>query len=74
VNLKLLGWISTKAWIEKYLPLCSWWVKQEAKICAGGKAPHSSWRNYDDFNEFFWYLFESDNDLNSCMSDPILVF
>jgi len=26
----------------------------EAKICAGGKAPHSSWRNYDDFNEFFW--------------------
>lgn len=27
---------------------------QEAKICAGGRAPHSAWRNYDDFNEFFW--------------------
>jgi callose synthase len=26
----------------------------EAKICAGGRAPHSAWRNYDDFNEFFW--------------------
>ncbi|XP_024386368.1 callose synthase 9 isoform X2 [Physcomitrium patens] len=29
-------------------------VAAEAKICAGGKAPHSAWRNYDDFNEFFW--------------------
>jgi callose synthase len=27
---------------------------QEAENNDNGKAPHSSWRNYDDFNEHFW--------------------
>jgi hypothetical protein len=27
---------------------------QEAKNNNGGKASHAAWRNYDDFNEFFW--------------------
>jgi len=28
---------------------------QEAANNKNGRAPHSEWRNYDDFNEFFWY-------------------
>jgi hypothetical protein len=31
-------------------------VVQESTIGADGRSPHSAWRNYDDFNEFFWYL------------------
>ena len=27
---------------------------QEADNNDNGRAPHSSWRNYDDFNEYFW--------------------
>jgi len=27
---------------------------QEAANNKNGRAPHSAWRNYDDFNEFFW--------------------
>jgi callose synthase len=27
---------------------------QESTIGADGRSPHSAWRNYDDFNEFFW--------------------
>lgn len=27
---------------------------QEAANNKNGRAPHSEWRNYDDFNEFFW--------------------
>lgn len=30
---------------------------QEAKVCNHGKSPHSRWRNYDDFNEYFWAPF-----------------
>lgn len=26
----------------------------EAAICDNGNQPHSAWRNYDDFNEYFW--------------------
>ncbi|KAJ3689691.1 hypothetical protein LUZ61_018855 [Rhynchospora tenuis] len=29
-------------------------VAAEANNNDGGRAPHSAWRNYDDFNEFFW--------------------
>ncbi|KAG0631673.1 hypothetical protein M758_1G271400 [Ceratodon purpureus] len=29
-------------------------VAAEAKNSEHGKAPHGSWRNYDDFNEYFW--------------------
>ncbi|KAG0567651.1 hypothetical protein KC19_7G151300 [Ceratodon purpureus] len=29
-------------------------VAAEAKFSHGGQAPHSRWRNYDDFNEYFW--------------------
>jgi callose synthase len=29
-------------------------VAAEAKFSQGGKVPHSNWRNYDDFNEYFW--------------------
>jgi len=28
---------------------------QEAQVNRTGDAPHSSWRNYDDINEYFWY-------------------
>ncbi|TKY50586.1 Callose synthase 9 [Spatholobus suberectus] len=31
-------------------------VAAEAANNDNGKAPHSSWRNYDDFNEYFWSL------------------
>ncbi|XP_030955588.1 callose synthase 9 [Quercus lobata] len=31
-------------------------VSAEAANNANGRAPHSSWRNYDDFNEYFWSL------------------
>ncbi|MED6111743.1 Callose synthase 9, partial [Stylosanthes scabra] len=31
-------------------------VAAEAGNNDNGKAPHSSWRNYDDFNEYFWSL------------------
>lgn len=27
---------------------------KEAANNDNGRAPHSSWRNYDDFNEYFW--------------------
>ena len=27
---------------------------QEARNNNNGRAAHSEWRNYDDFNEFFW--------------------
>ncbi|XAR62352.1 1,3-beta-glucan synthase [Bertholletia excelsa] len=29
-------------------------IEKEAKKSQGGKAPHSSWCNYDDLNEYFW--------------------
>jgi hypothetical protein len=29
---------------------------QESDVPAHGRAAHSAWRNYDDFNEFFWCL------------------
>ena len=36
---------------------CLCLVKKEAKRNKGGKASHSAWRNYDDLNEYFWYVF-----------------
>lgn len=30
---------------------------QEAARNNNGKAAHSAWRNYDDFNEYFWFTF-----------------
>ncbi|KAL6008465.1 hypothetical protein ACLOJK_033976 [Asimina triloba] len=32
-------------------------VVEEAARNNNGKAAHSAWRNYDDFNEYFWYTF-----------------
>ncbi|XP_047333788.1 callose synthase 5-like [Impatiens glandulifera] len=29
-------------------------IERESMKCANGKAPHSSWSNYDDLNEYFW--------------------
>ncbi|MFS7907498.1 putative 1,3-beta-glucan synthase [Helianthus anomalus] len=29
-------------------------IAAEANNNENGKAPHSAWRNYDDFNEYFW--------------------
>lgn len=29
-------------------------IENEAKNNNNGRAPHSAWRNYDDFNEYFW--------------------
>ncbi|KAF7837120.1 callose synthase 9 [Senna tora] len=37
-------------------------VAAEAANNDNGKASHSSWRNYDDFNEYFWYGFFDDTD------------
>ncbi|GMH24309.1 hypothetical protein Nepgr_026152 [Nepenthes gracilis] len=31
-------------------------IAAEAANNNNGRAPHSSWRNYDDFNEYFWSL------------------
>lgn len=31
-------------------------VASEASNNDNGRAPHSAWRNYDDFNEYFWSL------------------
>ncbi|KAJ4724122.1 Callose synthase-like protein [Melia azedarach] len=31
-------------------------VSAEAANNKNGRAPHSAWRNYDDFNEYFWSL------------------
>ncbi|XP_024020738.1 callose synthase 9 isoform X2 [Morus notabilis] len=31
-------------------------VAAEAANNKNGRAPHSAWRNYDDFNEYFWSL------------------
>ncbi|KAL1561337.1 Callose synthase 9 [Salvia divinorum] len=31
-------------------------ISMEAVNNENGRAPHSAWRNYDDFNEFFWSL------------------
>lgn len=31
-------------------------VKKEAQRNKGGTAKHSKWRNYDDLNEYFWYV------------------
>ncbi|KAG0619713.1 hypothetical protein M758_4G159300 [Ceratodon purpureus] len=38
---------------EVVVPLYSI-LKAEADSNNGGTAPHSSWRNYDDLNEYFW--------------------
>ena len=32
------------------------WSLKEANRNKGGTASHSSWRNYDDLNEYFWYV------------------
>lgn len=32
-------------------------VAAEAESNDNGRAPHSAWRNYDDFNEYFWSLY-----------------
>ncbi|KAG0624695.1 hypothetical protein M758_3G268300 [Ceratodon purpureus] len=45
---------STSSFLDKIIKPVHEILAAEAKICAGGKAPHSAWRNYDDFNEFFW--------------------
>ncbi|KAJ4846511.1 hypothetical protein Tsubulata_004044, partial [Turnera subulata] len=29
-------------------------IKAEVEASRNGTAPHSAWRNYDDFNEYFW--------------------
>jgi hypothetical protein len=39
------------------------WVLQEAHNNGNGVASHSAWRNYDDFNEFFW--------CSSCFHDSL---
>jgi hypothetical protein len=39
--------------LVKHLSDVSEWL-QEAQSSGNGIAPHGAWRNYDDFNEFFW--------------------
>jgi len=37
-----------------YMILVGAYVPQEAANNDNGRAAHSVWRNYDDFNEYFW--------------------
>ena len=32
------------------------WGLQEGSQNKDGRARHSAWRNYDDLNEFFWWI------------------
>ena len=32
------------------------WGSQEGSQNKDGRARHSAWRNYDDLNEFFWWI------------------
>jgi len=41
-------------WFKNMNSLFTFMDFQEAANNDNGKAPHSSWRNYDDFNEYFW--------------------
>ena len=36
--------------------LCILYCIQEANNSNNGRAAHSAWRNYDDFNEYFWFV------------------
>lgn len=52
--------IATKA-VFSFLTI--WYYKQhilhiqEAERNNNGRAAHSAWRNYDDFNEYFWFVY-----------------
>ena len=46
--------IGENSFFHKVVTLLYDIVKKEEKCSDDGKAPHSSWRNYDDINEYFW--------------------
>uniref|UniRef100_A0A0E0CUA9 1,3-beta-glucan synthase n=1 Tax=Oryza meridionalis TaxID=40149 RepID=A0A0E0CUA9_9ORYZ len=51
---------------KKLLYVCLYYLiwgeaANEAANNDNGRAPHSAWRNYDDFNEFFWHIGHSDD-------------
>jgi hypothetical protein len=39
------------------MKICAFYCLQEANNSNDGKAAHFAWRNYDDFNEYFWFVF-----------------
>jgi len=45
-------------WVISYVHSVAYafYYFQEAARNNGGKAAHSAWRNYDDFNEYFWFV------------------
>ncbi|XP_024363886.1 callose synthase 9 isoform X2 [Physcomitrium patens] len=45
---------SSHSFLDKIVKPVHEILAAESKMCAAGNAPHSDWRNYDDFNEFFW--------------------
>ncbi|VFQ67599.1 unnamed protein product [Cuscuta campestris] len=48
-----------KLGFKEQAPSFAGWVNSrlsEARHNDNGRAPHSAWRNYDDFNEYFWSL------------------
>ncbi|KDP44403.1 hypothetical protein JCGZ_19418 [Jatropha curcas] len=46
----------TSSFLDKVIAPLYEVVAAEAGNNENGRAPHSSWRNYDDFNEYFWSL------------------
>lgn len=49
------GWANVACYVWSYMVVWMVVLLQEAANNVNGRAPHSAWRNYDDFNEFFWY-------------------
>ncbi|KAL2631732.1 hypothetical protein R1flu_016418 [Riccia fluitans] len=45
---------SGTAYLEKVVTPLYQVIAAEAKNSQDGKASHAAWRNYDDFNEYFW--------------------
>ncbi|KAJ6294189.1 hypothetical protein OIU76_022303 [Salix suchowensis] len=57
----VLEWVKwllhvTNLWMGRGDGVLKWakWPLHEAESNNNGKAAHSAWRNYDDFNEYFW--------------------
>lgn len=55
-----MSWFSFNMYFNcfgKYFQFFFFINLQEAARNNNGKAAHSEWRNYDDFNEYFWCVF-----------------
>jgi len=59
-------------WYRDLSPLFCY-ILQEAESNDNGRAPHSAWRNYDDFNEYFWWVDLLDEAYLSALLTPSIV-